>query len=232
MNKGIQNFFTGLAPSYELINRIITLGLDSAWRKRAINSALDCPGDNRAYLDICTGTGQMARLLAEKKGEDSLIAAADFSLPMLRHARENTPPGTVAFNLGDALHLPYGDDTFDLVTIGFATRNLCALDHQLVPAFREFHRVLKPGGCFINLETSQPASPLLRGAFHLYVKLTVRPVGRLVSGTGGGYNYLSNSIRTFYNAAQLQEKILSAGFSRVEYRKLLFGVAAIHLAVK
>ena len=99
-------------------------------------------------------------------------------------------------------------------------------------AFREFHRVLKPGGWFLNLETSQPASKFIKFFFQLFVKLTVKPIGRLVSGSESSYAYLSSSIRSFYSAPELEVILREAGFETVEYKRFLFGAAAVHQACK
>ncbi|HLP48436.1 MAG TPA: class I SAM-dependent methyltransferase, partial [Candidatus Kapabacteria bacterium] len=103
---------------------------------------------------------------------------------------------------------------------------------HLIKAFREFHRVLKPGGCFFNLETSQPSVKIIRILFHLFVKLTVKPIGKLISGSESSYAYLSSSIRSFYPAPGLEKILFEAGFKNVTYRCFLFGAAAVHQACK
>ena len=99
-------------------------------------------------------------------------------------------------------------------------------------SFQEFHRILRPGGVFINLETSQPKSKHIRRLFHYYVKLTVRPIGRLVSGSDTAYTFLSNTMRRFYSAEELGDIIREAGFSEVGFKRMFLGVAAIHKARK
>ena len=232
MNKGIRNFFKALPATYELINTILTFGLDAIWRRRAVRWAARGKNGNRVWLDICTGTGQMARLAGKISSRESLIVGADFSHPMLVEAKRKSNGAPILFSGADALHLPFGNQTFDCVTIGFATRNLNSIDGQLPQAFRDFHRVLKPGGCFVNIETSQPKFKFIRFFFHLYVKLTVKPVGKIISGSSPSYAYLANSIRLFHDADKLKEILLDSGFSTVEYKRLLFGAVAIHKAVK
>jgi demethylmenaquinone methyltransferase/2-methoxy-6-polyprenyl-1,4-benzoquinol methylase len=232
VNKGIQRFFSEVPGTYELVNHVITLGLDSLWRRRAVSTALEHQKPGGRCLDVCSGTGQMARLLFNRGRGDAAVVAADFSLPMLSVARGKSAKERILFSGGDALHLPFADQTFDVVTIGFATRNLCAVDSQLLEAFREFHRVLRPGGCFINVETSQPPASLIKKLFHLYVGLTVRPVGQLISRSTHSYAYLANSIRRFYDADSLAERLRTAGFAQVTYRRHLFGAVALHRALK
>ncbi|MDQ1353521.1 MAG: demethylmenaquinone methyltransferase / 2-methoxy-6-polyprenyl,4-benzoquinol methylase, partial [Acidobacteriota bacterium] len=163
------------------------------------------------------------------------IIAADFSAQMLAQAAAKIHEkgiSNISFTFADALLLPFADNSFDAVTISFATRNLDAHQGHLLQAFREFHRVLKPGGCFFNLETSQPPLKIIRWFFHLYVKLTVKPIGWMISGSKSSYAYLSSSIRSFYPAPELEALLYEAGFKTVVYQRFLFGAAAIHQACK
>ncbi len=122
--------------------------------------------------------------------------------------------------------------TFDLVTISFATRNININRDALVHCLGEFHRILKPGGRFINLETSQPSSLVMKKLFHKYVKLFVKPIGQFLSGSRAGYAYLSHTIPRFYSADEFADLIHQAGFEEVTFNRMLHGVAAIHKAVK
>lgn len=235
MNKGIQRFYTRIWGSYELINSLITLGLDALWRKKAAKLAVKTSLQQERFLDICSGTGQTAVNLGKRLPSTACIVSADFSYQMLKEAAEKIKKKgiqNIRFTLTDALHLPFEDNTFDSITITFATRNLNAKEGHLLNAFREFHRVLKPGGCFLNLETSQPAFALIKKLFHIYVKLTVKPIGRLISGSASSYAYLSGSIRSFYSAPELEAILQNAGFETVEYKKFLFGAVALHTACR
>ena len=151
---------------------------------------------------------------------------------MLSHAAAKPDAGDVLFSLGDAKQMPFADQSFDLLTTGFATRNLNLNRETLTHTFAEFQRVLRPGGRFVTLETSQPTSALLRRLVHGYVAAIVRPLGRRISGSDAGYAYLSQTIPRFYDAAELARIMTAAGFRDVTYRRLLSGVAAIHLAWK
>ncbi|MGD8535635.1 MAG: class I SAM-dependent methyltransferase, partial [Candidatus Aminicenantes bacterium] len=134
--------------------------------------------------------------------------------------------------LADAACLPFPDKTFDIVTISFATRNINPRKDVLIDHLKEFYRVLKPGGFFINLETSQPSVKMIKALFHLYIKLAVKPIGYFLSGSKAGYNYLSSTIPRFYPPEEFSSIIREAGFPQVTHRPLFFGVAAIHSAQK
>ena len=138
----------------------------------------------------------------------------------------------IVFVVSDVKALALEDESLDLITIAFATRNINLNRDALIQAFDEFYRVLKPGGRFINLETSQPSSRLIRGLFHTYVKLFVKSVGGLISGANRAYAYLTHTIPRFYPPEELRDIMCQAGFKNVTYRKLMFGIAAIHQGIK
>ena len=183
-------------------------------------------------MDMCSGTGEMAAYLARRAPDGAFIVAADFSLPMLRKAAAKPDLHSTAFVLTDAGRLPFHDSTFDLITTSFATRNLNSTRDVLIQRFTEFNRVLSPGARYVGLETSQPPSKLIRRLFHLYVKLSVIPIGYAISGSRSSYSYLSSTMRSFYSAPELADILREAGFEDVHYERLMFGAAAIHTAVK
>ena len=186
--------------------------------------------DDARCLDVCCGTGEMAEGLLAARGGGARVVLADFSLPMLAVARGKPAlaGGRAVFAASDAARLPFPDATFDAITIGFATRNLDSDRQRLLRHLREFCRVLRPGGFFLNLETSQPRSRLWRRLFHLYVALAVKPIGRWVSGSRG-YAYLAHTIPRFHSGAELAALLREAGFARVEERRFLGGIAAVHV---
>lgn len=204
--------------------------MDILWRRRA--AAIAARTGGKQWLDVCSGTGDMAANLSRLASNGTRIFAADFSLPMLGRARARADCGAVRFVLSDVKKLPFSDESFDLVTISFATRNLNISREKLIATFREFHRVLRPGGHFVNLETSQPSSRLFRWFFHLYVKLFVKSVGSLISGSKAGYGYLSTTIPRFYSAEELSGIMEEAGFGASVARRLSLGAAAIHEGIK
>lgn len=222
--------FSEVPQTYEAANHILTMGLDILWRKKAALHAAQGGGEH--WLDVCSGTGDMAILLRRLADEKTTIVSQDFCRPMLQKARLKPEAQNISFSVSDALDLQFPDNTFDLVTISFATRNLNAGRDILLRYFREFYRVLKPGGRFINLETTQPQSKIVRQLFHLYVRLAVAPVGYLISGSRAAYKYLSYTIPRFFNAEELSDILYEAGFKKVSFSHLTFGVCAMHTAIK
>ncbi len=183
-------------------------------------------------MDICTGTGEMAFYLSRLAPEGTRIYAADFSLPMIRKAQERKESAGINFIHSDIDNLPFPDNTFDLVTISFGVRNINLNPERFLLSLKAIYRIIKPGGRFISLETSQPSSKLIRKLFHLYIRITVKPIGYLISGSKSAYTYLSRTIPRFYTAEEYAEIIQQAGFQKVTFRRMLFGATAIHKAVK
>lgn len=230
MQKGVQRLYSEVAETYELVNHILTFGLDMYWRKKAARKAAEINGSY--WLDVASGTGEMAQNLSRLAKHRVKIVSVDFSHPMLSKAREKKYDSDVFFCLADGKSLPFPDDSFDLVTISFATRNINTRREMLIDHLKEFCRVLKPGGCLVNLETSQPSINIIRKLFHLYIKLTVNPIGYFLSGSKAAYRYLSHTIPRFYPPEELSLIIREAGFDHVIYRPYLLGVSAIHTAKK
>jgi len=190
--------------------------------------------DDSIWLDVSTGTGEMAELLSRLTNPNTTVLATDFSLPMLRKAalKKNVRTRKILLAVADDGLLPLRDDSLDLVTISLGTRNLNTTRSALVSCFAEFHRVLKPGGWFVNLETSQPRSRAVRALFHGYVRAFLKPVASAISGNRSAYSYLARTICSFNGPEELAAIIREAGFTRVEVTKLFLGVAAIHEARK
>ena len=230
MKKGIQRLYSEVANTYELVNHLLTFGLDIIWRRKAAREASRKGGSY--WLDVCSGTGEMALNLSRLADNKVRIVTADFSIPMLERGREKRKIPNLSPVLADAMHLPFPDGVFDLVTISFATRNINPNREILLAYLKEFQRVLKPGGYFINLETSQPSSKILQKLFHFYIKLAVKPLGYWISGSKAGYRYLSFTIPRFYGPEEFSTIIREAGFSRVTHRPLFLGAAAVHNAQK
>jgi len=230
MKKGIQRLYSEVARTYEFVNHVLTFGLDISWRRKTAREASRKGGSY--WLDVCSGTGEMALNLSRLADKKVKIVTADFSFPMLEKGREKRKIPSISPVLADAMCLPFPDGTFDLVTISFATRNINPNREILLVHLKEFQRVLKPGGLFINLETSQPSSRILRKLFHFYIKLAVKPLGYLISGSKVAYRYLSFTIPRFYGPEEFSSIIREAGFSRTTHRPLFFGAAAIHSAQK
>jgi len=242
MKKGIQKIYKEVAPTYELVNHVLTLGLDILWRKRAARKAAGTRISNkmdgasksgRLYiLDVCSGTGELAQNMAGLLGPEAELYVVDGSLHMIRLAQSKKPMHRVKFTLADAGELPFPDNSFDLVIISFSTRNLNPNPQAMLSYLKEFLRILKPGGNFMNLETSQPPLGLIRKLYHFYIRWVVKPIGYKISGSRAGYNYLSHTMPRFYEAPEFSRLCLKAGFSTVQHRLLFLGVAALHTAQK
>jgi demethylmenaquinone methyltransferase/2-methoxy-6-polyprenyl-1,4-benzoquinol methylase len=230
MSKGLLKIYSEIACHYELVNHLLTFGLDIPWRKTA--SLIAAAGGGTLWLEVCSGTGEMAANLQKLANPKTRVILSDFSFPMTSKARNKSGLQNASISLADSCALPFPDNTFDLIVISFATRNIAGSAARLLRFLREFHRVLKPGGRFINLETSQPKSKPIRILYHFYTKSVVRILGRLVSGSRSGYNYLSYSVERFFDVEDLSIIIRRSGFSKVQFRTMSFGAVAVHKAVK
>lgn len=224
--QAMQETFNQAAHTYDLVNHVLTFGLDVIWRRRAAGVA--AAGGGKRWLDICSGTGDMAVALKRLAGDGTTVYAIDLTPAML--ARMAAKPGAagIVLTVGNVQTLPFADDTFDLVTISFATRNVNLSRETLLEVFREVRRVLRPTGRFVGVETSQPPNRLVRWLFHRYIGLFVRPVGQLISGSRAAYAYLAYTIPRFYTAPELSALLQEAGFAEVEVTPMLLGIAAIH----
>lgn len=226
--------FTAVPPRYDIVNRIITLGLDSRWRRLAAEACLD--NNPKTILDLGCGTGDLTINIARAAGKDTEITGIDYSQPMLEKARQKATKAGVAklvrFTQGDATALPFPDVYFDCVGISFAFRNLTYKNPLAQAHLAEVKRVLKPGGRYVIVESSQPKNPLIRTFFQLYVRGFVAPVGILVSRNPGAYRYLTESITRFYSPSEVRDMLKAAGFRDISYRPLLFGATGIHVTIK
>jgi len=226
--------FTAVPRRYDLINHVITWGLDKRWRLKAARECLASHPEQ--ILDLACGTGDLAIHLTELADDDVKVAGLDFSLPMLeiavRKAERLANEKKISLIYGDATHLPLPDGYFDCVGISFAFRNL-TYQNRLAPRYlAEVLRVLSPHGRFVIAETSQPKIKLVQKLFHLYLCWFVFRLGYLLSGNRSAYHYLAESAAHFYTTGELQQLLLDAGFSHVLTCPILFGAVAIHVATK
>jgi len=231
-NRPLYHIFIRIPDRYDLINHVITLGMDNGWRRQAALACLrDHPG---RILDICCGTGDLAITIARLAQYTPEITGADYSQPMLEiAAAKATAAGkNVRFINADVARLPFTDNYFDCVGISFAFRNLTYKNPMTQSYLSEILRVLKPGGRFVIVESSQPESPFIRFLDHLFLRLWVFPSGYILSGNKGAYRYLAESARHFYSAEEMQGFLLKAGFQQAAAKMLFFGAAAVYVAVK
>ena len=216
--ESVRGMFDRIAPVYDVMNHVMTAGLDRRWRKLAVKEVV-WPGDR--VLDACCGTGDLA-VEAERRG--GRVVGLDFSEKMLERARKKS--GAIEWVQGDALALPFGDGEFDAATVGFGIRNLAALEGGL----RELARVLKPGGKVAVLEITRPRG-ILRPFFRLWFDGVVPVLGRVLPG-GEAYTYLPASVRRFPGPDDLSALFERAGFEDVRYRLLGGGIVALHMGTK
>lgn len=228
--KIIRKIFSEASNTYDIVNRILTIGFDQYWRSKAAIHASEYGGD--IWLDVCSGTGDMALRLRQAADNKTKILATDFSLSMIELARQKARNKQIEFHIADSLNLPFPDNSIDMVIISFATRNLNISRVILTKFFREFNRVLKPGGRFINLETSQPPSKFIMYIFYTFVRLFVSPIGYLISHSKTAYTYLSYTIRHFYSPYELSDILYESGFKKVSFFRLTFGICAVHTSIK
>jgi demethylmenaquinone methyltransferase/2-methoxy-6-polyprenyl-1,4-benzoquinol methylase len=206
--------------------------MDKQWRLRA---ARECLADKpKRMLDLACGTGDLAITIAKITDSVAEITGLDFSEPMLAKAQQKAQAAgkNVAFINGDATNLPFPDGYFDCVGISFAFRNLTYRHVNAAKHLAEVLRVLCPGGRFVIVESSQPENRFVRKLDHLYLRTFVYWLGWCISGNRNAYRYLSSSAANYYSAEELKDVLLKAGFSQVSFRRLFFGAAAIHVAIK
>jgi demethylmenaquinone methyltransferase/2-methoxy-6-polyprenyl-1,4-benzoquinol methylase len=213
----VRSMFDRIAPVYDVMNRLMTAGLDRRWRREAA-AAVVKPGDR--VLDVCCGTGDLAVAAAAAGGR---VTGVDFSERMLERARRKSR--AVAWLQADALALPFAAGSFDVATAGFGVRNY----EDLEAGLRELRRVLQPGGRVAVLEITQPQG-VLRPFFRVWFDRVVPLLGKLLPG-GGAYTYLPASVRRFPGPADLAAALERAGFSDVRFRLFAGGIVALHVGV-
>ena len=215
----VQSMFTRIAHHYDVMNRLMTGYQDVRWRKQVIQLARLNP--TASLLDLGTGTGDLARE-ALSQFPTVRVAAADFTYEMMRVGAKTVGP--LNFSTADALRLPFENESFDAVISGFLMRNVI----DLKKAIQEQHRVLKPGGRIVILDTTRPKRNLLSPFIWIHMHVIIPTLGGLLSGVREAYTYLPDTTEGFVTAEQLADRLKEAGFKNVGFKRLMFGTIAIH----
>tara|TARA_R100001198_G_C5241361_1_gene218776 strand:- start:1072 stop:1800 length:729 start_codon:yes stop_codon:yes gene_type:complete len=224
----VTKMFDTISKEYDGLNRVISFGIDIKWRKKAVQLVADT--NPNIILDIATGTGDLAINLAETNAEK--IIGLDISEGMLNVGKEKilnkSLQDRIEMVVGDSENLPFEDNTFDAITVGFGIRNFETLEKGLV----EILRVLKPGGIFVILETSVPTKTPFKQGYNLYTKNIMPLIGKLFSKDRSAYKYLSDSASVFPYGETLNNILREIGFINVVNRPQTFGVATIYTSSK
>ena len=220
----VRRMFDRIAGSYDLLNRLLSVGTDVRWRRKAVR-LLD-PQAGWRVLDLATGTGDFAFETASRV--PARVTGVDLSVPMLRVGLRKRGESPVDLLCGDAEGLSFRDETFDGLTIGFGIRNVARLNVGLC----EMARVLKPGGKATVLEFSRPRTPVLSGLYLLYFKHLLPRIGALVSGDRVAYTYLYESVMKFPEGRDFVAEMARAGFRNIREHRLTLGIASVYVGEK
>jgi len=225
----ITNLFSSIEKNYDFTNRVMSLGLDMGWRKKAIQKANF--NDESLLLDVAAGTGDMS-LAALKIKPEAQIIGLDFCRPLLQKAQskfeKTNPDKAVNWIEGNGLQLPFKDASFDGAFTGFSLRNVA----EVKTLFSELYRITKPGGKIVSLEMVKQHQRIPKLIFAIHFKRIVPFLGNLLSSNPEAYSYLPLSIENFFTADKLTDEISSVGWHNVTYKLKMFGFVAIHVGEK
>jgi demethylmenaquinone methyltransferase/2-methoxy-6-polyprenyl-1,4-benzoquinol methylase len=225
-DRRIAAMFDRIAPRYDLLNRLLSLGTDLSWRRRALDLAVLTEG-GRA-LDVGTGTGDFALALLARSPRSARVTGVDISAGMLEIAERRAAKAGFGSRyerlIASVESLPFADGTFDVAVAGFVIRNVGDIPRGL----REMRRVLRPGGRAVILDLHTPRNPMVRQLYRSYSFLSPRLAAAL-GGDPEAYRYLPRSIEAFYDPEALATLLRDAGFTRARFERLTFGIAAIHV---
>lgn len=227
--RGVRQMFDNIAPRYDLLNRLLSFGIDRRWRRFAV-AQLQVP-EGGHVLDIATGTCDVALEIARNTADSVTIVGEDFTQGMLVHGQDklNCNPLGERILLVNAPceSIPHADNTFDAITIAFGIRNV--VDRQ--EGLNEMFRVLKPGGRVVILEFSTPRSRLFRSLYYFYFRRLLPAIGGMLSQRSA-YQYLPDSVLEFPGQEQFQQMMAEAGFSSLRYHDLTFGISTVYVGDK
>jgi len=221
----VRDMFTAIAPKYDFLNHLLSLNIDRRWRRLVVQRLCWQASPTGSYLDLCSGTLDLAVQLAGTPGFRGRVVGADFVIPMLEIGRRKAPeiPSVGA----DALRLPFPRGYFDGCTVGFGIRNLADVDAGL----REIARVVKPGGRLVVLEFSTPTAWPIKSLYMFYFRHVLPLIGRLVSKHMTAYSYLPDSVGQFPDNHLFKLQMEANGFDDVRVERLTFGVASLYWGV-
>ena len=227
----IRQMFDGIAPDYDRLNHLMSLGVDRSWRRRALRWIVDAQRPQR-ILDIACGTGDFSLAIARRMHADSRITGLDLSEGMLAVMREKVERAGLSERIsclqGDCEAMPFADGRFDVATIAFGIRNF---EHREA-ALREILRVLRPGGRLVILELSVPENKLLRWGYNLYFMHFVPWIGGLVSGDKAAYKYLPASVQQFPSRREWTATMEHCGYANVRHKAFTFGLCRMYTGEK
>ncbi len=225
----VREMFNTISPRYDLLNHVLSMNVDRFWWWRTARRFRHILRRNEAeVLDLCCGTGDMAfALFRQTKGSRAAITGADFAREMLRRAEAKGKGMPIRWVEADALHMPFGNGTFDLVTSAFGFRNLADYDAGL----REIFRVLRPNGEIGILDFGEPSGPI-REAYRFYFKKVLPRIGTMISGVRGPYAYLPASVEKFPEPEEMLERMKNAGCREVSYTPYTLGIAGLYWGKK
>jgi demethylmenaquinone methyltransferase/2-methoxy-6-polyprenyl-1,4-benzoquinol methylase len=225
----VRGMFAEIAPRYDLVNRLLSGGIDVLWRRTTVRRAP--PPESGAILDVCCGTGDLALAYAAKAGPAVRIVASDFCRPMLDRGEVKAAKAGrgIEWVEADAMRLPFAAAEFDLVTVAFGLRNIADTSRGLA----EMARVMKPGGKLAILEFSLPKSAAIRTGYLWYFRNVLPRLGNAVARNGSdAYTYLNQSVEEFPSGERLAALVRAAGFDAVEMVPLSFGIATLTIATR
>lgn len=225
----VHHVFQTISKKYDFMNSLISFNRHKAWRRKTM--AMMNIQENTLALDVCCGTGDWTIALAEAVGPKGHVTGLDFSENMLQVADmkiKESSFANISLDHGDAMKLPYGDHTFDYVTIGFGLRNVS----DYLTVLKEMCRVIKPGGMVVCLETSQPTMPIYTQLYFFYFKRIMPLLGKLFAGSYDEYVWLNESTKNFPNKKALAQMFEKAGLTQVNITPFTGGIAAVHQAIK
>jgi demethylmenaquinone methyltransferase/2-methoxy-6-polyprenyl-1,4-benzoquinol methylase len=227
--ESIRELFDNIASTYDLLNHLLSLGRDFYWRKKAVQ---ELKGLGGWILDIATGTGDIAIEIIHQNGDHNKVLGLDFSEPMIKRAQRKVSvkglSQTIALSLGDALSLPFQDDTFNASIVAFGLRNII----EKKQALSEMVRVIKKGGKVIVLEFTFPQSGLMRRLYPTYFQRVLPRVGGFISGDQGAYVYLPESVLHFASVEDYEGIMRKVGLENVSSQSLTGGVASVISGIK